>query len=255
MIYNIRLDLSYEGTHYHGWQSSNEVETIEGKLTKALQILLKEAPRLQAASRTDAGVHAHGQVVNFFVESPSPIDLGKLRHSLNSLLPRDISVKGLSLAPPAFHPTLDCSAKEYRYHLFTGKVMMPHRRFFTWHRPHIFNAQIVQETAQLLTGEHDFAAFVNSPKQCSYTNTVRTVDKIEVVQRSADEFYFVVTGKNFLYKMVRNIVGTLVYISEGRLSASELSLILKSKQRVAAGMTAPACGLTLYKVNYFNPCP
>lgn len=248
MPFNIKLLIAYDGTNYLGWQKTPTGNTIEGALSGALSTALRFTPLLQAASRTDAGVHAHGQVVNFIMESPPP-DFGKLRHSLNALLPHDIRVYEASLAADAFHPTLDCSGKEYRYFLCFARVQKPHRRLYCWHRPNAAAAPAaIEAVAQQLVGCHDFSAFCNFRKQQKYETTVRTIDSIRCEEAEHGECCLIIRGNNFLYKMVRNIVGTLVYIAEGRLGAEELPEILAGKKRTSAGMTAPACGLTLHRV-------
>lgn len=247
MPFNIKLVIAYDGTNYLGWQKTPTGDSIEGALSRALSTALRFAPQLQAASRTDAGVHAHCQVVNFIMESPPP-DFGKLRHSLNALLPRDIRICEASLAAESFHPTLDCRGKEYRYFLCFAPIRLPHRRLYCWHRPNAAVSPAAIETAaQQLVGSHDFSAFCNIRKQQNYKTTVRTIDSIRCEEAEHGECCLIIRGNNFLYKMVRNIVGTLVYIAEGRLAAEELPEILAGRKRANAGITAPACGLTLYK--------
>lgn len=250
MIFNIKLIVSYDGTNYLGWQKTSAGPSIEQSLTQALATALRFAPKLQAASRTDAGVHASCQVVNFLMEKEPP-DFGKLRHSLNNLLPKDIRILQISLEQQNFHPTLDCIGKEYRYNLCLAPTMLPHRRLYCWHRPLKYvDIAKLEIQAQQLVGEQDFAAFCNLRSERSYESTVRRIDAIEFHSCGDGEYFVLIRGNNFLYKMVRNIVGTLVYIAEGRLEAYCLPKIVASQKRSYGGITAPACGLTLVGVFY-----
>ena len=157
---NIRLTLSYLGTLYLGWQKTRMGPSIEEALEKALSQILQESISLQAASRTDAGVHAEGQVVNFFTKQEK-LDLKRLQKSLNGLLPKEISVIDISFAPDPFHPTLDVLGKEYHYHLCCSTVQLPFYRHVSWHFPYLLDLQKMQDAAQLLVGKHDFSAFCN----------------------------------------------------------------------------------------------
>lgn len=248
---NIKLTIAYNGSCYRGWQATKTGKTIEGELKQIIEGLLGHSVRLQAASRTDAGVHAHGQVVNFFSTELSIFSLSQLQEAINEGLPPDIVVRQASIMPLTFHPTIDAIGKEYRYWLTTEQWPWPHRRAFCWHRPGTaLNAAAMQHAAAELLGEHDFSALCNMINEQEYADHQRRIDAIELEKTAENEWCFIVRGNHFLYKMVRNIVGLLVYIGEGRLPRGCVGQILQSKQRCRAAITAPACGLSLYRVLY-----
>lgn len=245
---NIRLGLAYEGTHYLGWQKTMMGPSIEETLERTLKQILQHPIALQAASRTDAGVHAEGQVVNFF--TPKEISLDKLQYSLNCLLPPDIAITSIVQAEDNFHPTLDSKGKEYHYHLCYGRVQLPHRRHVAWHYPTSLNIQAMQEAVPLLLGQRDFSAFCNVKKNSTYAHYTRYLEAISLDICENESLRFRIEGNNFLYKMVRNLVGTLVYVGCGKIPLETLPEIVKGGDRTRAGMTAPALGLCLYRVNY-----
>jgi len=240
---NIKLILAYEGTHYLGWQKTAMGPSIEEELEKALAQILRHPVSLQAASRTDAGVHAEGQVVNFFTDVKIPLE--KLQKSLNGLLAKDISVIKIELADESFHPTLDSQGKEYHYSVCLGSTQLPFYRNFSWHFAYPVNIDEIRKAAHRLKGRHDFAAFTNERQE----DNVREIFDI-VIEPSENRLKIRVSGNNFLYKMVRNIVGTLLYVGCGKLSSDEVPSILASRDRTRAGVTAPALGLVLKEVFY-----
>ncbi|MBM3191316.1 MAG: tRNA pseudouridine(38-40) synthase TruA [Chlamydiae bacterium] len=246
MRYNLCLHLSYDGTLYYGWQKTRHGPSIEETLEKALATILQHPIRLQAASRTDAGVHAEDQVVNAYTTQLP--DLQRLPISLNQLLPKDIRVLSLSLAPEAFHPTLDCLAKEYHYRVTTAPYASPFSRHFSWHFPHVLDVELMKKGALLLTGRHDFQAFTNT-RQPPHEDTVREIFSI-YIEEKGDDLCIQMKGNHFLYKMARNLAGTLCYIGCQKIALEALPDILSSKQRIKAGMTAPAQGLVLKKLYY-----
>lgn len=243
---NIKLVLSYDGTHFLGWQTSKDGPTIEETLQNVLEQIYQEPLPLQAASRTDAGVHAEGQVVNFFPTKQK--DLEVLQRSLNQLLPQTIRVKSITRMSDAFHPTLDAIGKEYHYFLSLSPVQCPFLRLNHWHLPFPLNLALMVEGASYLIGTHDFSSFCNAQEPRT-KETVRTLHRIELTQLG-ETLRIEVEGKSFLYKMVRNIVGTLVYLGQGKLSLEEVKNLLKTQDRTCAGVTAPAHGLILKKVFY-----
>ncbi len=249
---NITLTLSYLGTPFAGWQKTRLGNSIEEMLENALTRILRETPKLQAASRTDAGVHARGQIINFF--TAHPIDLPLLQRALNGTLPKEIGVLAIEEAPDHFHPTLDSIKKEYRYHICNGPVQLPFHRHTSWHVPHALDLDALQKGAEALLGTHDFSAFCNqcaSPASLtSHRNPICHLEEISLSILSHQRLCLTVIGDHFLYKMVRNIAGTLIYIGRGKLRAEDLPHILESKQRARAGITAPAHGLTLHRVYY-----
>ena len=241
---NFKMLLAYDGTHYLGWQKTKEGPSIEEALEQALKKILQEKVQLQAASRTDRGVHAAAQVANFNTfQQPD-----NFQHRLNCLLPKDIRVNSLLAVPESFHPTLDCTGKEYHYWL-CQETQLPHYRHYSWNIPSL-DILSMQTAADSFIGKHDFKALTNAKKNEEYADTIREIQSIEIVKHPKERLQIKITGNHFLYKMVRNIVGTLVYVGLGKLQPSFISTLLKSGQRPEAGMTAPALGLTLFKVFY-----
>lgn len=242
---NVKIVLAYDGTEYLGWQKTKIGPSIEEELQKALETILQHPITLQAASRTDKGVHARAQVINFF--TPCPIE--KLQFQLNSLLPKSIRIFNVQKAPNDFHPTLDVLDKTYIYQISTGPFQMPQERLYAWHVRRPLNFELMQAGATLLGGTHDFAGFTNQKPSEIYTNTIRTIKSIKIT-KSEQKVKISITGKSFLYKMVRNIVGTISYIGCQKLPLSVILDVLNSKDRSTGGITAPAHGLTLFNINY-----
>jgi tRNA pseudouridine38-40 synthase len=243
---NVKGLLAYEGTRYLGWQKTKMGPSVEECLEKALSQMFQRDFVLQAASRTDRGVHAEGQVFNFFL--CEEVDLRKLQRSLNGLLPKDISLLRLERMREEFHPTLDCTGKEYHYQICNTSIQLPFHRAFSWHYPYPLCVEAMREGAAHLIGTHDFSAFCN--EKLGEKNAVRHVDLIEIRQLPEGRLCIAVKGNHFLYKMVRNLVGTLVYVGCGKLNVEDLPRILENRNRVHAGMTAPAHGLSLKEVFY-----
>jgi tRNA pseudouridine38-40 synthase len=250
MMRNITLTLSYLGTPFAGWQKTRFGKSIEEMLENALARILRETPKLQAASRTDAGVNARGQIINFF--TGHPIELPLLQRALNGTLPKEIGVLAIKESPDHFHPTLDCIKKEYHYHICNGPVQLPFYRRTSWHVPQALDLEALQKGAEALLGTHDFSAFCNdrASPACRSRRPVCHLEEISLSILPNQRLCLTVIGDHFLYKMVRNIAGTLIYISRGKLRAEDLPHILESKQRAQAGITAPAHGLTLHRVYY-----
>ena len=247
-MHNIRLKLAYDGSRYLGWQKTKMGPSIEEALESALSKILQHSVYLQAASRTDAGVHAVGQIVNFL--TTKDISLDKLRYSLNSMLPYDIKVATLEEAPSSFHPTLDCKSKEYHYHVCYAANQLPHQRHHIWHFPKPLDIGAMREAIPLLLGQKDFASFCNKHINQTYSHYTRYVESIEMHELPDQCLRFEIRGNNFLYKMVRNLVGTLLYVGCSKINGEDLADILASEDRRLAGITADAKGLFLVKVNY-----
>ena len=249
---NIKLTVAYDGTRFLGWQKTNldpMPPSVEYVMQETLAQILQHPVHVQAASITDRGVHAEGQIVNFIIQK-DVVDIHKLQISLNALLPEDIRVLQVSIAEPNFHATLSSKAKQYVYRLYTGPVMLPALRFTHWHVPQALDREKMLSGAHILLGEHDFAAFRNHRKGNDYNDTVRNIMSIDFHDVAPHVLEIRVTGNNFLYKMCRNIVGTLVYIGQGKISPGHLAQILSDGQRSDNGITAPAHGLSLCKVYY-----
>jgi len=244
---NFRLRIAYNGAHYFGWQKTASGPSIEGSLERALQQFLGEKPFLQAASRTDRGVHATGQVVNLVTQK-------KVSHSalllrLNALLPRSIRVLEAEEVALTFHPTLEALGKEYWYDISLGPVQSPFLRTTAWHYPNKICLKELQLAAEQLIGKHDFSGF-SGEKSRPCKNPICHLSRIDIIPLSENRLRFILVGDRFLYKMVRIIVGTLMQIGSRKLNREVLSTILTSELRKNAGVTAPAHGLTLHQVFY-----
>lgn len=244
---NIKLTIAYDGTHYKGWQKTKDGASIEGTLQATLEQILQHPVVLQASSRTDAGVHAQGQVVNFF-SAKLPTAFDKFTISLNGLLPKDIVVLASELAETSFHPTTDAIGKEYHYYTCCTPVQMPRDRFYSWHYHYPVDLALMQKAAAILCGGHDFSTFCNKQKRQAYSHYVREILTIDIQPLGGGRYRFVIRGNSFLHKMVRNLVGTLIYIGRGKIDIETLPAILNSKDRTTAGVTAPAHGLFLHRV-------
>jgi tRNA pseudouridine38-40 synthase len=245
---NISLQLTYDGSQFLGWQKTAMGPSIEESLQKCLEQLLQEPVVLQAASRTDKGVHAEGQWANFFTEKQ--IYPENLQKSLNALLPKSIRVTSIQYMPLTFHPTLHVQQKEYHYQVCLGSMQLPKERLFSWHVPYFLDLKKMEAASLYFLGEHDYSSFCNFRKNLSNQDTRRRIDEIQILSEQEKRILFVIKGNHFLYKMVRNIVGTLVYVGKGKIEVNSIPHILAMKSRIQAGVTAPAHGLTLKRIYY-----
>lgn len=241
----IKLKVAYDGTDYCGWQVQPNGITVEEVLNKALCRLTGEDIRVIGASRTDSGVHALGNIAVFDTESPIPGE--RFAMALNQKLPDDIVVVESQEVAPDFHPRYCNCSKTYEYHILNTKVPVPTKR-----RTHYFvsfdlDVKAMQEAANYLIGEHDFASFCNI--KTDVENTVRTVTALDVI-RNQDEITIRISGKGFLYNMVRIITGTLVRVGRGYYQPVQVKEILDAKKRTEAGVTAPPQGLYLMEIRY-----
>lgn len=248
---NIQLIISYDGSPFLGWQKTPLGPTVEETLETVLSKILQEKISLQAASRTDAKVHAEGQSVNFLTNKEE-LCLEKLHKSLNALLPPSIAALELKEKPLDFHPTLDAQGKEYHYLVCTSAYQLPKNRFFSWHVPYALDIHSMEKAAKSLLGTHDFSAFCNE-RSLLNKNPTCTLQSLEIVCLEDKRLLFRVKGNRFLYRMVRNLIGTLIYVGQGKISEEEITSILSSKNRTLAGVTAPAHGLHLIQVFYTKP--
>lgn len=248
-MHNIKIIVAYDGTSFLGWQKTRTGPSIEECLQSAIEQILQHPITLQAASRTDQGVHANGQVVNFLTLKPIP-NFNIFRTSLNALLPKSIVILKAEEMSLAFHPTLDSIGKEYRYFICYGPTQMPQYRHFSWHVHYLLQLNKIKEALPYFIGTHDFSAFCNFKKNAHYSSYIRQISKIEIIELEERRFYFQIIGNHFLYRMARNLVGTLIGIGRGQIDLSSIPHILESKKRAQAGMTAPAHGLFLHQVFY-----
>ncbi|MDP1607969.1 MAG: tRNA pseudouridine(38-40) synthase TruA [Chlamydiales bacterium] len=241
---NIKLIISYDGTRYFGWQKTKAGPSIQEALEKALLQIVREHVIVEAASRTDRGVHAKQQIVNFILTKPIP--LPRLLYSLNSVLPSDIRGLEIERVCDEFHPTVHALKKEYRYYINLRPVQDPLSRLYTWHIYEPLDLEAMHRAASLLIGTHDFASFTTM----KIDDTMRTLFNVQILTPSNDQIEIRILGDRFLYKMARRLVGTLVAVGKQTLSESEMSTLLSQPNRAKAGMTAPANGLFLYQVYY-----
>lgn len=231
--------VAYDGFAYFGWQKTREGPSIEETLEKTLTQIFQHPISLQAASRTDRGVHAEGQIINW--NSSKHIDCNRLHISINQLLPSDIQILSLTTKDECFHPTLDNTGKHYVYSITTGAVQLPSKRHTHWHIVKPLNIESMRNAARELIGTHDFKPFCNFRKNLKYESTICTLSAI-TIEEVDNEILIHMIGNRFLYKMARNIAGSLVYVGMGKLTS------LSADNRTALGCTAPAHGLCLKKV-------
>jgi tRNA pseudouridine38-40 synthase len=244
----LKLTIAYNGTSFLGWQKTPYGPSVEESLEKAFYILCKEKPIIEAASRTDAGVHARAQVVSCSINRV-PLNLKKLTHSLQALVGSAIAIKEVEEVDGSFHPTIDNVGKCYHYNLCYGAIQSPFYRETSWHYPFPLDLALMQKGAMLFEGYKDFSTFCNEIKNFQRSTFCR-IDSIKIIDCSEQRATIEIIGSRFLYKMVRNIVGTLAYIGAGKIPLSALEEIIGSKTRAKAGITAPAHGLFLHEVYY-----
>ena len=249
-----KLVVSYRGTGFCGWQRQKAGRTLSLQeiLEKALSLILCERTRIIASGRTDAGVHSLGQVAAFRTEvhrSPE-----RLLPGLNSFLPESIRILSVQRVPDDFHPQFRVKEKAYRYLIQNGAVANPLLLPYTYFFPKKLNLRRMQEAADFLVGRHNFAAFQDSGRKAK--DSVRTIYRLTVEEVSDSLFFteslvgITISGDGFLYKMVRNIVGTLIEVGRKKIEPQDVKKILESGDRRQAGPTVPACGLTLMRVRY-----
>jgi tRNA pseudouridine38-40 synthase len=242
--HNIRLNLAYEGTAYHGWQIQEGPATIQGILRSTIQKITGEQVNLIGSGRTDAGTHARRLVANFFTCSRIPP--AQLVRALNGSLPRDIRVLSACRVHAGFHARRSALSKVYQYQIYRGRVLPPHLASEHCHYAYPIDVPRMQEAAKCFVGKHDFASFAaGTPEK----NTVRHVYRCEL-RSTGRRLIFTVEGNGFLHHMVRNMVGTLLEVGRGRMSLREFRALFRNRNRALAGFTAPAHGLILLKVRY-----
>ncbi len=245
-----KLKIAYDGTCYSGWQSQKKANTIQQALEKALAVLLKRQTFLIGASRTDAGVHALEQTAHFQTEHEIQ-NLKRFLYSLNGLISKDIRVKKIEPADDKFHARYCAKKKTYHYLLSLGTHQDPFERHFFTHIYRKLNLDIMQKACRYFLGRHNFSAFANKSNEgCARTKPVKNLSKLEFVQINNNTYRFELEADGFLYKMVRNIVGTIIETASYKLNLEDIPRILVSKDRRQAGMAAPARGLFLIKVHY-----
>ncbi len=241
-----KLIIEYDGSDFHGWQRQRKDRTVQETIEKALTVMTREAVTVIGSGRTDAGVHALGQVACF--QTRSRIDNKAFFNGLNSLLPGDVVIRACEQMPDTFHARFDVTTKRYRYHILNRTIAPAIGRQFVWHIRKPLNTTAMAQAAGALLGTHDFKAFegTGSPR----AHTVRSVSDSTVKETGGGNLTYDIQANGFLRFMVRNIVGTLVAVGLEKISAQDVPTILQSTDRSCAGATAPPQGLFLIDVTY-----
>ena len=244
----LRLDISYDGTNFSGWGIQPDRRTVQQSVEDAISTVAQAKAETIVAGRTDAGVHATGQVIH--VDLPESLELTDLAYKLNRILDEDIRINQITIAPPAFHARFSALRRYYEYRILDeNKVIPPLVRFNTesWYRP--LDVDVMNQASALLLGTHDYAAF------CKFREGATTIRTLETYSWHRDNQGFLigdVVADAFCYSMVRNLVGAIVCVADGRKDASWISTLLENKERVSDSLVFPARGLSLYKVDYPN---
>jgi tRNA pseudouridine38-40 synthase len=242
----LRLDISYDGTNFSGWGIQPDRRTVQQVVEDAISTVAQAKAETIVAGRTDAGVHATGQVIH--VDLPESLELTDLAYKLNRILDEDIRINQITIAPPAFHARFSALRRYYEYRILDeNKVIPPLARFNTesWYRP--LDVDVMNQASALLLGTHDYAAF------CKFREGATTIRTLEIYSWRRDNQGVLiadVVADAFCYSMVRNLVGAIVCVADGRKDASWISTLLENKERVSDSLVFPARGLSLYKVDY-----
>jgi tRNA pseudouridine38-40 synthase len=242
----LRIDLAYDGTNFSGWATQPDRRTVQEEVEKAIAIISQSKVETIVAGRTDAGVHATGQVIH--VDVPESINLEEMPYKLNRILDTDVRVMGVSIAPPAFHARFSALRRHYTYKILdANKVISPLHRYdvASWYRPLALDQ--LNEASALLLGDHDFAAY------CKYregATTIRQLQRFEWIRDSEGFLIGDVVADAFCYSMVRNLVGAVVCVADGRFGPEWIAQTLANKVRVSDSLVFPSCGLTLRQVDY-----
>jgi tRNA pseudouridine38-40 synthase len=247
-----KLTIAYDGTDFHGWQVQTNRPTIQGEIANVLGRLTQERVYLHGAGRTDAGVHALGQVANF--KTSSTLSSGEFQRALNALLPPAIRIAGCDEVGPTFHARWSARGKTYRYRIYRGKVVPPMIWRYVLHYPFPLDEEAMREGAKRFAGVHDFASFAastGSEDDDQERSTERDIYSAEL-GRSPDkeELVFTVSGRSFLRYMVRKMVGTLLDIGRGKLQPEDIDRLYELKDRSKSGPTVPAQGLVMVEVQH-----
>jgi tRNA pseudouridine38-40 synthase len=242
---NVKLVVAYEGTRYAGFQRQDNGLTVQAVLEEAVYKLTREQVKIVAAGRTDAGVHARGQVVNFFSRTRLPVE--QIQKALNHFLPEDVLVTAVANVSMDFHARFSAKAKTYSYRIYHAEQRPVFERNFVYHYRFPLQINQIREAAQILVGTQDFRSFqaTGSPVK----NTVKTLHYC-TAEAYGEEIRIEMNADGFLYHMVRNIVGTLILVGNERITVKDFQNVLEAKDRSLAGPTAPATGLCLEEVFY-----
>jgi len=246
MAKNFKLIIEYDGTRYHGWQRQKKDRTVQCEIEKALYAMTARQVSLNGSGRTDAGVHAYGQVANFLCETDLAPEI--FQKGLNSLLPDDVVIRDCQLIAEAFHARYDVKSKIYQYHILNCNLPKAIGRQYAWFIRRGLDKAAMQSALLHLIGTHDFKAFegTGSPR----SHTTRNVMAAKLTENKDGLIIIMIEADGFLRYMMRNIVGTLVDVGFGKISSADIKDIMASQKRSKAGATAPAHGLFLMKVKY-----
>lgn len=243
---NIKLVIEYDGTNYHGWQVQPNGLTVQEAIEEKIETMTRQRVRLTASGRTDAGVHALGQVANFL--TPSTIPVEGFHRGLNSLLPPDIVVQSAEEVDLQFHAQYGAKRKTYRYVILNREIPSALFRNYSWHVPGGLDLPAMEEASRLLPGKQDFTSFQGA--EADTEDPVREVFQAGWSEKAPDFLHFTIEADGFLKHMVRNIVGTLVEVGKGKRSPEQFGHVLRARDRRQAGRTAPPQGLFLVGVKY-----
>lgn len=242
---NIKLTVEYDGTHYHGWQVQASGETIQSVLERAVCTLVGRPTRVIGSGRTDAGVHALGQVANF--RSDKELQPHRVQRALNALTPEDVTIKTVEIVPDSFHARRDGRSRIYEYRILNRPSPSPFHLKFAWHVHDPLDLAAMREAITCVRGEHDFSSF--RAAGCDAAHPVRTIYQASL--KSTDELIvFSVEATAFLRHMVRNLIGTVVEVGRQQRTPQSFAELLKARDRTQAGIKAPAKGLFLIEVKY-----
>jgi tRNA pseudouridine38-40 synthase len=243
MLRNIKLEIEYDGTGFHGWQIQPKLRTIQGEIQDKLKTILGHKINLIGAGRTDVGVHALGQVANF--KTTNELSENSIINGLNGLLPDDIVIKRIEEVDLNFNSRYDAKGRLYKYRIYLGRTAILKK--YVWEVLYSLNLENILEATKKIQGEHDFSSFCVA-ESTKDNNTCRVFSAIW--EKSEDELIFKIEADRFLHAMVRSLVGTLIEVGRGYFSVSDFVNIMEAKDRKKAGPTAPACGLYLIEVKY-----
>jgi tRNA pseudouridine38-40 synthase len=246
MMHNVRLTVSYDGTRYHGFQVQPGLETIQLQLQKAITKVSGESAQIVGSGRTDAGVHARAQVVNFVTRAPIPAS--RWCPALNTVLPNDIVVFKSEEVDLGFDARKSAKRKTYRYTINNNRYLNPLMKHVELHHPGPLHYEAMKNAVKAIVGEHNFTSFCSV--RAGPENHVRTIYEADLSRNCEGLIHLMITGNGFLYHMVRIIIGTLISIGEGKRDSEAMVHILQAKDRTQAGPTAKAHGLTLWEVHY-----
>jgi tRNA pseudouridine38-40 synthase len=252
-VRNLKLLLAYDGTDFHGWQVQPDRPTIQGLLAGAIERVTGERTLPQGSGRTDAGVHALGQVASVAIASPIPFQ--NLSIALNDTLPAAIRVLSVEEAPADFHARHAAQAKTYQYRIYRGAICPPFVARYVYHHPYPLDEPAMMAAAAVVEGEHDFTSFAAADQDRTAREEGEPADNVRTIytsrwRREGEELVYEVRGNGFLHHMVRNLVGTFLLAGKGKVDSAGVRRILEARDRSLAGATAPASGLFLISVEY-----